>query len=114
MQNYTRKSGEDAQLHSKRVEKIEKTPKTSVRLTVLSMAESIFVEDLQQMKKSDHLKAPEFSTRFECSFKSSPPGSSVNVHLLHSFRVWFYIFSTHFECGFFQHFSTLFPRVAPL
>ena len=65
-----------------------------------------------------------FPTRFECSFqiinifwliggvvvaflnltgereKSSPLVTSVFLHLLHSFRVYFYIFSTRFECIF--------------
>jgi hypothetical protein len=61
-----------------------------------------------------------FSTRFECSFLSSPPISSVFfifythfefvfvssplissvlLYLLHSFRVCFCIFSTRFECS---------------
>ncbi len=31
-----------------------------------------------------------FSTRFECSFTSSPLVSSVVLHLLHSFGVWFF------------------------
>jgi hypothetical protein len=31
---------------------------------------------------------------------SSPPVLSVFLYLLHSFRVWFYIFSSRFECSF--------------
>jgi hypothetical protein len=34
------------------------------------------------------------------SDQSSPLVSSVFSHLLHSFRVYFHIFSTRFECGF--------------
>ncbi len=41
----------------------------------------------------------EFYTRFECSFTSSPLFSSVVSHLLHSFRVYFHIFSNRFECS---------------
>ncbi len=66
-----------------------------------------------------------FPTRFECSFRSSPLVSSVVLtsfrlvssvvstsfrlvssvflHLLHSFRVYFYIFSTRFECSFAEY-----------
>jgi hypothetical protein len=39
-----------------------------------------------------------FSTRFECTFPSSPLVSSVVCHVLHSFRVYFSIFPTRFEC----------------
>jgi hypothetical protein len=41
-----------------------------------------------------------FSTRFEFVFTSSPPVSSVVLHLLNSFRVCFHTFSTRFECVF--------------
>ena len=41
-----------------------------------------------------------FSTRFECSFSSSPLVSSVVSHPLHQFRVQFFIFFTRFECIF--------------
>ncbi len=41
-----------------------------------------------------------FSTRFEFVFSSSPLVSSVLLHLLHSFRVCFCIFSTRFESVF--------------
>ncbi len=35
---------------------------------------------------------------FECSFKCSHPVSSVVFYLLHSLRVWLYMFTTRFEC----------------
>jgi hypothetical protein len=55
---------------------------------------------------------PIFSTRFECSFTSSPLVSSVVSHLLHSFRVWLHIFSTRFECSFtsLHSFRVYFPK----
>ncbi len=41
-----------------------------------------------------------FSTRFECTLTSSSLVSSVLRRLFHSFRVYFNIFPTRFECGF--------------
>ncbi len=39
-------------------------------------------------------------TRFECIFTSFPLVSSVVSQLSHSFRVYFHIFPTRFECDF--------------
>jgi hypothetical protein len=83
MLNYTRNewrrckttletSGEDAKLHSKRVSSgVWFIQKNGVSLYVLKLVKG------------------NFCTRFECEFPSSLLVSSVNFHLLHSFRVFF-------------------------
>ncbi len=56
-----------------------------------------------------------FSTRLECSFNSCPPVSSVVLHLLHSFRVYFFPFknpptffkSYRFKSTFFNFFQNV-------
>ena len=93
-------SGEDVTLHSKRVRKI--------RFDTLSIDPSAFISielfsiegtEPEDFFLPDTVKGI-FATRFECDFSSSPLVSSVVFHLRHSFRVWFFIFSTRFECGF--------------
>jgi hypothetical protein len=95
MQKYTRNewgrckntletSGEDAKIHSKRVEN-----------SVFGMAKLgaiVTAVNLGQMGSSVSVRSfarYDFLPRFECSFSSSPLVSSVVFHLPHSFRVYF-------------------------
>ncbi len=134
MENYTLNewettlgtSGEDVKLHSKRVENSGPPAKSSSherRRNVQNSKVGKKKEEGLETCNSTHYFCGFvciFSTRFECSFASSPlvsslffsssPLSSVVFdllhpfrvffsHLLHSFRVWYSIFSTRFECS---------------
>ncbi len=106
-------SGEDAKIHSKRVEKMRKYTRTEWRRCENRLETSVesqvdfLIEDessffdpisaLEDEEKELVKKSSMFYTRFECSFSSSPLVSSLFSHLLHSLRVYFYIFSTRFE-----------------
>ncbi len=73
-------------------------------LTAAQRAFAFWTAQKQQEQVEDEkmrrMYSGEISTRFECSSTSSPLVSSVILHLLHSFRVYFHIFSTRFECIF--------------
>jgi hypothetical protein len=51
-------------------------------------------------KQIDTMRVWKIYTRFECIFQSFPLVSSIFFDLLHSFRVYFLIFSTRSECIF--------------
>ncbi len=113
MWNYTRnewricettleKSLEDVKLHSKRVEKMRKLHSKRVKkMWNYTRKEWRRLQGLQMDSKNNWNKDGRFwrSCRY-LKGTSFPLVSSVFLHLPHSFRVYFYIFSTRFECIF--------------
>ncbi len=116
-------SGEDAKLHSKRVEKtlylsaqtIDATPDAGVKADMqyfdrffekLSspLVSSVIIDLLHSFRvyfgryyQKEHWGNEDIQVSRGSA--SSPPVSSVALHLLHPFRVWLCIFSTRLECG---------------
>jgi hypothetical protein len=113
LKNTLETSEEDWKIHSKRVRKIEKYTrnewgrwKNTLETSGEDCPPANFWNSFSLLNTSllpfviALLRAKILYTRSECGFSSSPLVSSVVFHLLHSFRVWFFIFPTRLECSF--------------